>query len=670
MVGGLVGAAIPASPAAAVVPDNINQSFITPATTPYGVWVELPYVYWANSTAATIGRATLDSNGNVILGSVNNSFIATLSTPSGVVVDSGFIYWANQLSNTIGRAQLDGSGNVVAGSVNNSFIATNTPVGVVTVDAPFVYWTTGNSDTIGRAQLDGSGNVIGGSVNDSYIATTSAAAGVWVDSTYIYWANQFGNTIGRARLDGTDTPNQSFITGAAGGQVAGVFVADGYIYWANVSGNTIGRATLDPSGGAATAVTPSFITGTTAPVGVVVDGNYIYWTNSGAGSIGRANLIDVPDPPTIGTATAGAGSGSATFTPGDDNGSQIISYTATCTSSTGTTGSATGTASPIVVTGLTDGATYTCTVNATNGVGTSMPSAPSNTFVPIAVPAPPTIGPSAAGGVGSAVVNFTPPASNGGSPILSYTATCFSLDGEATASATGTGSPITVTGLVAGTSYQCSVTATNAVGTGPPSGLSNVFGLPSAAHCTTVPSAPLVLSQAPGNGSAVVSWAPPLTGASCIAGYVVTPYLGTVAQSPVLIPGQGTTTVVSGLVNGLTYTFTVTAENGPIEGPPSVLSGSVMVGAPAAATLSQVTRVAKGSLKVAFIAPKNNGSPITKYTATCTSSNGGLTKTKVGRTGPLTVTGLSAGKAYTCTVRATNKRGTGPPSHASATIKA
>jgi len=146
--------------------------------------------------------------------------------------------------------------------------------------------------------------------------------------------------------------------------------------------------------------------------------------------------------------------------------------------------------------------------------------------------------------------------------------------------------------------------------------------------------------------------------------------LGTVAQLPVLIPGQGTTTVVSGLVNGLAYTFTVTAENGPVEGPPSAISGSVTVGAPAAATVSHVTKVAKGSLKVAFTVPKNNGSPITSYTATCTSSNGGLTKTKVGRTGPLTVSGLSAGKSYTCTVRAANKRGTGPPSHASATIKA
>ncbi|MGO9876067.1 MAG: fibronectin type III domain-containing protein [Acidimicrobiia bacterium] len=286
------------------------------------------------------------------------------------------------------------------------------------------------------------------------------------------------------------------------------------------------------------------------------------------------------------------------------------------------------------------------------------------------VPGAPVIGVAVADGVGSAVVSFSPPGSDGGSAISGYTATCFSLDGEPSMSAAGMGSPITVAGLVAGTPYECSVTASNMIGTGPPSGLSDVFGLPSATRCTTVPSAPLTLSNAPGNGSAVVSWAPPLTGASCLAGYVVTPYLGSVAQLSVLIPGFGTTTVVSGLTNGVTYTFTVTAENGLVEGPPSVMSVSVTVGAPAAVTAARAVRVGRGVLRVAFGVPKSNGSPITKYTATCSSRNGGVTKTTSAKAGPLTVTGLSAGKTYTCTVKATNARGTGPPSHPTTAIKA
>ena len=576
MVAGVVGAIVPALPAAATVPDNINQTFITGASTPFGVVVNATNIFWANTGNGTIGEANLD-------GSDPTTLITGASTPSGLVVDSTYIYWANQTGNEcIGRADLNGT------NVNQCFINADNggygPIGLA-VDANYIYWTTGYFDTVGRANLDGT------DPDQTFIVPagtkgSDALTGLAVNTTYIFWADETTDTISRANIaDGSDVVSP-FISGTNSGGVV-LDANANYIYWANVSDGTIGRANIDGSG-----VNPSFISGASSPVGVWVGPDYIYWANSGSSTIGRANLVDVPDAPTIGTATPGAGSGSVSFTfTGDDNGSPISSYTATCTSTSGATGTASGSSSPIVVSGLTNGAPYTCTVTATNGFGTSMPSAPSNMFTPVAVPAAPTIGPGAAAGVGSAVVSFTAPPSNGGSPILSYTATCFSLDGEPTMSATGTGSPITVTGLVAATPYECSVTATNAVGTGPPSGLSNMFGLPGASRCTTVPSAPLTLSQAPGNSSAVVSWAPPLTGATCVAGYVVTPYVGPTAQSPVLIPGQGTTTVVSGLTNGLTYTFTVTAENGLLEGPPSTMSGPVLAGAPAAATALHVTKV-------------------------------------------------------------------------------
>jgi hypothetical protein len=101
-----------------------------------------------------------------------------------------------------------------------------------------------------------------------------------------------------------------------------------------------------------------------------------------------------PDPPTGASATAGNASATVTFTaPANNGGSPITSYTVTANDGT----SQTGTQSPITVNGLTNGTAYTFTVTATNGVGTSAPSAASNQVTPTAPPglaigSPPTFG--------------------------------------------------------------------------------------------------------------------------------------------------------------------------------------------------------------------------------------------------------------------------------------
>jgi len=89
-----------------------------------------------------------------------------------------------------------------------------------------------------------------------------------------------------------------------------------------------------------------------------------------------------PDAPVIGSATAGDGSASISFTaPAFSGGAAITGY---CVASAPGGLTKTGKTSPITVTGLANGTAYTFTVTATNGAGTSLASAASGSVTPMA----------------------------------------------------------------------------------------------------------------------------------------------------------------------------------------------------------------------------------------------------------------------------------------------
>ncbi len=92
----------------------------------------------------------------------------------------------------------------------------------------------------------------------------------------------------------------------------------------------------------------------------------------------------VPCAPTIGTAKAGNASATVTWkAPVSNGGSAITGYTVT-SSPGGITATASAWATWANVTGLTNGTAYTFTVTATNAIGTSAPSAASNSVTPMA----------------------------------------------------------------------------------------------------------------------------------------------------------------------------------------------------------------------------------------------------------------------------------------------
>ena len=94
-----------------------------------------------------------------------------------------------------------------------------------------------------------------------------------------------------------------------------------------------------------------------------------------------------PGAPTIGTPTAGNGSVSLTFTaPGSNGGSAITNYSYSTDGTTYTAFSPAQTTSPLTISGLTNGVSYTASIKAINAAGSSAASSASASFTPVLPP--------------------------------------------------------------------------------------------------------------------------------------------------------------------------------------------------------------------------------------------------------------------------------------------
>ena len=234
---------------------------------------------------------------------------------------------------------------------------------------------------------------------------------------------------------------------------------------------------------------------------------------------------------------------------------------------------------------------------------------------------------------GSLTVTYTPGPDNG-STFTQFTATCTSTNGGATKTGTHSGAtaaPITVTRVTTKKTYRCTVAATNTVGTGPASAAS-------APVIVGSPAAPSKVKAVSGSTTATTGSLRVTFTLGANSGSAISSQTATCASSNGGVTKTGThrganaaSITVTGVTTGKTYTCTVAATNARGRGLASARSLPVVVGSPAVPTRVAATHVAAGQIKVTFTPGSDDGSRITGYTASCTSSNGGVLGAESGR---------------------------------------
>mgnify|MGYP000940614405 FL=1 len=222
-----------------------------------------------------------------------------------------------------------------------------------------------------------------------------------------------------------------------------------------------------------TAATPNVVIGpgTGSP-------NYLLYLDPLGGTPSGPDAVTpvAPSAPTAITITPSSGSLSIKFTAGSAGTSPITNYKYSLDGGvTWLTRSPASTLSPIVVSGLTNGSTYSVSIRAISTAGDGIASTLVNATIPSA-PSAPLLVTALASANRTARVTWTLGV-NGGSPITSHVVTAY-LNGTTTVAKSvtvsgATTTAATVSGLTSGRTYTFRVQAINAYGRSPVSLASN-----------------------------------------------------------------------------------------------------------------------------------------------------------------------------------------------------
>ncbi|WP_028472554.1 fibronectin type III domain-containing protein [Nocardioides alkalitolerans] len=253
----------------------------------------------------------------------------------------------------------------------------------------------------------------------------------------------------------------------------------------------------------------------------------------------------------------------------------------------------------------------------------------------------------------SAVVSWSTPSDDGGLPVTGYAVT--TSPGDVVTEVGPEARSLRLDGLVNGTAYTFTVTATNDAGTSEPSAPSTAVvpagrALPMAQPYARVVEDDVTLAWLPGDGN----------------GEPVTQYVvrrgSSSGNTYVVVPADRDRIVVENLPRG-TYTFTVyatTVLGNSLASP--VRTVTVTAGVPAAP--ARPTTVVKGAnVTLSWTPPPASGSTITEYVVRRVGPDGSRYWPVPGANSSLTFRGVAPG-TYAFTVYARNGIGTSTPSAA------
>ena len=418
-------------------------------------------IYIADAGNNRIEKVTTDGTLSVIAGNGDAgtptpgpATSSRLFQPNGVAVDSsGNVYIADSTDNTIDKVTPGGTLSIIAGNGTTGRVvpgpATSSPlwnpIGVAVDSSNNVYIADTGNNRIEKVTPTGTLSVIAG--NGSAVAPTAGPAfqsglsypeGVAVDSSNnVYIADHSNYAIEKVTPAGT----LSIIagTGTRGDPTAGLATASSLDDLEGIAADSSGNV---------------FVTNTNDE------------TTSG---VVELQVLSPPSAPTAVSASPGNAQASVTFTA-PSSASPVTSYQVTATDKTKASRggqTASGATAPIVVSGLTNGDSYTFRVTATSIGGTGAASVASAALTPSTVPSAPT-SVSSLTGYHSVALSWAAPASTGGTPVTGYKVFMGTTPGGEAGAPVATVGPsattVTIPGLTAWTKYDFTVTATNANG--------------------------------------------------------------------------------------------------------------------------------------------------------------------------------------------------------------